>query len=102
MTINLLDQLINRFVDSKNIDDPFPHKFIENIFPSSFYNDLLSNIPDTGLYTPIKDTGTVSKGYPDERFIFNFTEQKDFSKLSNQQKLFFNNLTKVLFSKKIF
>ena len=73
MTINLLDQLINRFVDSKNIDDPFPHKFIENIFPSSFYNNLLSNIPDTGLYTPIKDTGTVSTGYPDERFIFNFT-----------------------------
>ena len=63
---------------------------------------MLNNIPNTGLYTPIKDTGTVSTDYPDERFIFNFTEKKDFSKLSNQQKLFFNNLTKVFFSKKIF
>jgi len=101
-TINLLDQLINSFVDSKNIDDPFPHKFIENIFPSSFYNDLLNNIPDTGLYTPIKDTGSVTTDYSDERFIFNFTDKNDSNKLSNSQQLFFNNLTKVLFSKEIF
>ena len=102
MTINLLDQLINSFIDSKNIEDPFPHKFIENIFPLSFYDDLLNNIPDKSLYTPIKDTGSVGADYPDERFIFNFTDKKDSSKLLNQQKLFFDNLTKVLFAKELF
>lgn len=99
---NIIDAIINNIVKVNVINEPFGHKFIENVFPEDFYNELLNNIPKKKDYTAINKTGTVASNYSDERFIFNFTDEKDLNKLTENQKKFFQKLTKIMFSKKLF
>ena len=53
------------------LSDPFDHKYVENVFPEDFYQELIRNIPEKSNYTPIVETGSVSPGYSPERFVFN-------------------------------
>ena len=48
---------------------PFAHCYVENVFPPAFYRQLLDELPDSGGYAPISDTGTVTRGAYDERFV---------------------------------
>ena len=48
---------------------PFAHFYVENVFPPEFYARLLDELPDTGGYAPINETGTVSGGAYDERYV---------------------------------
>ena len=65
---------------------PYPHFFIQSIFPESFYENILSNLPPTSKYTSIAETGRVTQGSYKERFIISLpdgiealdTHQQDF------------------------
>ena len=46
---NLKNSLIRNIESSELLDKPFVHKFVENVFPESFYNELINNIPSTSL-----------------------------------------------------
>jgi len=59
---------------------PYPHFFIESIFPQDFYEELLSFLPETHLYQKLSETGKASVAY-DKRYIFSL-EEKEFTKLS--------------------
>ncbi|MBY0529784.1 MAG: hypothetical protein K2P51_06295 [Rhabdochlamydiaceae bacterium] len=50
--------------------DPYPHFFVEQIFPEDFYEELLAHLPETALYTSLADTDKVSKGSYQERSIY--------------------------------
>ena len=99
---NIISELVKNISNSQLIAEPFVHQFIEKVFPENFYIQLLENIPDTSEFTAINKTGTVGKDYPDERFIFNYTDEKDFEKLTESQKLFFNDLRYILSSVDLF
>lgn len=48
---------------------PFPHFYVENIFPADFYATLLAKLPAKSVYKRLDETGSVTKGaYPD-RYI---------------------------------
>ena len=99
---NIISGLSNNISNSQVIQEPFVHQFIEKIFPEDFYLQLLENIPNVSEFTAINKTGTVGKDYPDERFVFNYTDQKDTEKLSESQKLFFNELRYIMSSADLF
>ena len=99
---NIISELVKNISNSQLIAEPFVHQFIEKVFPENFYIQLLENIPDTSEFTAINKTGTVGKDYPDERFIFNYTDKKDFEKLTESQKSFFNDLRYILSSVDLF
>jgi hypothetical protein len=47
---------------------PFPHFYLESVFPDDFYRELQAALPPLDAYLRIADTGTVSaEAYP-ERF----------------------------------
>jgi len=98
----IISGLSNHISNSQVIQEPFVHQFIEKIFPEDFYLQLLENIPNVSEFTAINKTGTVGKDYPDERFVFNYTDQKDTEKLSESQKLFFNELRYIMSSADLF
>ena len=99
---NIISELVKNISNSQLIAEPFVYQFIEKVFPENFYIQLLENIPDTSEFTAINKTGTVGKDYPDERFIFNYTDKKDFEKLTESQKSFFNDLRYILSSVDLF
>jgi hypothetical protein len=56
---------------------PFPHFYVENVFPADFYATLLENLPPQSAYRRLDETGTVPKGaYPD-RYICSLEEAEE-------------------------
>lgn len=51
--------------------DPFPHVFVENIFPPAFYAEVQRRMLDDGAYMRLVDTGRVAAAYsPARRCLF--------------------------------
>ncbi len=66
----MIDEILNNFKNSQLHKEPFWYKSVSNIFPKNYYDRLVSDLPEINSYKPINKTGTVSKNYPDERFVF--------------------------------
>ena len=94
--------LIDKILSSELLHNPFDHKFIEDVFPHYFYNNLLANIPDKSDFVPINKTGKVSSNYSPERFTFNFQQKDIINNLEFSKKTFFHNLFKILTSQDLF
>ena len=95
------EHIINRINSSELIQEPFVHKLVKDVFSNNYYQDLLKYLPNKGQYIPITETGSVSKNYSSERYVFNFTRE-NLNKLSKEQNDFFKNLKDILFSGKLF
>jgi hypothetical protein len=98
----ILHTLTKTIFNSPVIDEPFSHKYVQNVFPETFFTEILQNLPDKNNYQKINQTGAVGSRYSDERYIFNFTKENELEKISEKGKLFFKNLTKLLFSEELF
>jgi hypothetical protein len=60
-------QLTYKFANAPIFQFPFPHFFIEDIFPKDFYDELQRNLPDPSLMLPIGEVRPV-RGF-NERFV---------------------------------
>src|SRR5262245_6457433 len=49
---------------------PYPHCYVENVFPDDFYAEMQRNLPDPEAMIPIEEARNV-QGYP-ERFVLEF------------------------------
>jgi hypothetical protein len=55
--------------------DPFPHIFVEEVFPKDFYAEIQRNrLPDES-YCPLVSTGRVGSQYSPERFCYMPSQQ---------------------------
>jgi len=52
---------------------PYPHFFVQNVFPSDFYAEIQANLPDPAALLPIAEVRPV-KGYK-ERFVLGLEDQ---------------------------
>jgi len=102
MNKETLNNLIQNILQSNIIDEPFSHKYVENVFPHNFFTEILNNLPDKNIYKKINQTGSVGSSYSDERYIFNFTDENEIQKLDEKKNHFFRNLTKLMFSEELF
>ena len=74
--MSLLDQIIES-INLSDVDfEPFPHLYINNFFQEDVYLKILNSLPDKRDYIQINKSGSVSKDYADERFVFNITPEK--------------------------
>jgi hypothetical protein len=69
---------------------PYPHIYVENVFPADFYAQLRANWPDPAELTSLADTGRVSKGSYRERFVLPFTPD-GIDKLPDDRREFWSN-----------
>ena len=86
MHIDVNEHVMYKIANEPILTYPYPHFFIQSIFPESFYENILSNLPPTSKYTSIAETGRVIQGSYKERFIISLpdgikvldTHQQDF------------------------
>jgi hypothetical protein len=59
-----------RIANARVLSYPFPHFFVDEIFPPDWYrNELIAQLPDLRLYKRLDETGTVPKGAYPERYV---------------------------------
>ena len=76
MHIDVNDHVMYKIANEPILTYPYPHFFIQSIFPESFYENILSNLPPTSKYTSIAETGRVTQGSYKERFIIFVTARQ--------------------------
>jgi hypothetical protein len=54
---------------------PFPHIYVEDVFPTETYRELISAMPSRDSFVRIDKTGAVAPGYYKERFVYSFGQQ---------------------------
>jgi hypothetical protein len=47
---NPLTYVIDRLRTSEVLEDPYPHYYLEDVFPSEYYQSLLRHLPDSSVY----------------------------------------------------
>lgn len=55
---------------------PYPHIYVESVFPEDFYAEMRRNWPDSSALVSLESTGRVPKGAYPERFILPMTEDE--------------------------
>jgi hypothetical protein len=61
---------------------PFPHFYVNPVFPADFYAELRRRLPATSVYQPLHETGTVDQGSYAERYVCDLeaAEEDEFSR----------------------
>ena len=66
-----LAHIIERLQTSETTPDPYPHYFLENVFPDEFYWSLLQHLPGGGAYQNLFEITTLKLDH------FRFRDQRD-------------------------
>jgi hypothetical protein len=56
---------------------PFPHFFVNPVFPDGFYRELRARLPQVSEYQRLDQTGTVPKGAYPERFVCSVEDMEE-------------------------
>ena len=88
-------QLVYKFANAEVYGFPYPHCFIENIFPDDFYAELQRNLPDPAAMIPIEQARPV-KGYK-ERFVLDVSG-KQLETLPEEKRKFWHDFREWLLS----
>jgi hypothetical protein len=56
---------------------PFPHIYVEDVFPDDYYRALREHLPERDAYQRLDETGTVAKGMYEERYIVASSELEE-------------------------
>ena len=59
---------MERISAAKLRETPFPHIYVENVFPDAFYAQLRKFLPPTDNYVPLVQSGRVPKTYSPSRY----------------------------------
>jgi hypothetical protein len=68
---------------------PYPHFYLENVFPAEFYAEIRRNLPDPAVMIPIEKARNVT-GYK-ERFVLDMS-QKSLSLLPDEKRAFWTEM----------
>lgn len=83
-------QVIYRIANAPLREYPYPHFYLESVFPDAFYRSIRRHWPDGASLVSLADSGRVTPGaYPD-RFILPFTP-KQIEKLPREKRDFWHD-----------
>jgi hypothetical protein len=68
MEIDARAHVFYRVANAPLLSYPFPHFYVESVFPEAYYRSLLDALPPLASYMPLSETGTVTAGSYKERF----------------------------------
>lgn len=79
----VLAHVVDKISNAEVINEPFPHFYIEEVFPEDFYNKLLETLPGGALYKKWTDVGRVKEKqysrriqwYLEEEWMMDFPEE---------------------------
>lgn len=54
---------------------PFPHIYVQNVFPADFYHELRGRLPPAEAYQNLEALKRVGAGYPDTRLVMVVTPE---------------------------
>lgn len=74
MSFDVEQYLHYKIANARFLNYPFPHFYLEEIFPPQWYLDLVARLPDQRYYTRLDETGSVPKGAYPERYVCNLTD----------------------------
>jgi hypothetical protein len=63
------EHVCQRLADTPTTEQPFPHVYVENVFPAHWYAELIERLPAQERYQRLDEAGTVTKGAYPERFV---------------------------------
>lgn len=86
------DHVIYQVANAPLRSHPYPHFYVESVFPADFYEELRRNWPTAAQLVSLESTGRVSKGSYPERFIMPLKEQ-EIAKLSSDKRAFWSELS---------
>lgn len=71
-----------RIANAPVLGYPFPHFYLEGVFPDEFYRELRARLPGLEDYKRLDETGTVLKGTYPERYICSSSdlEEREFER----------------------
>jgi hypothetical protein len=69
------EHVLYQIANARIREYPFPHIYVERVFPDDFYARLRENWPDDKAFVPLADTGRVPKGAYPERYVLPVTPE---------------------------
>ena len=99
--------LAYKIANTPILNFPFPHMYVENIFPDDFYSKIQENLLEQKEMTSLADNDTDNYGLAGykERFIVDLAKEEAMSKVQKEKQKFLSELgeifTKGTFSKLI-
>ncbi|HSD41823.1 MAG TPA: hypothetical protein VLD36_08140 [Burkholderiales bacterium] len=69
MSFDAENHVVYRIANAPLLTYPFPHFYVESVFPDDFYRELRARLPEAAAYTRIDETGGVTKGAYQERSV---------------------------------
>lgn len=97
MNKRIIEHLKSQIQKAHLISNPYPHFYIEKIFPDDFYQELLENLPSLSSYRSLSETGKVSKGSFKERFVFPLKDP-ELQRLPSPQETFWHSFSEIFHS----
>lgn len=73
MSFSVEQHVIYQIANAPMREHPFPHLFVDSVFPADFYAKLRSCWLDASSLVRLGESGRVSRGAYPERFIFQLT-----------------------------
>lgn len=93
------EHVIYQIANAPMREYPFPHIYVESVFPPEFYAALRRNWPDSQYLVSLADTGRVTKGTYAERFIMPL-EPPEVDKLPEGSRQFWTNVAQWLHARR--
>lgn len=87
--------LIYKIANTQLRNFPFPHIYVQDVFPDGFYAEMRKYLPDNDGYIALADTGRVGKGYSRARLAL-FPSDLDKAKINATQRDFWRRVFETL------
>jgi hypothetical protein len=69
-----LEHLLDRFRSAWIVQEPYPHYYLENIFPSDYYRSLLKHLPDSSVYQNLYEVTDLKLDHFRNRYQRDFND----------------------------
>ncbi|HEX6047219.1 MAG TPA: hypothetical protein VFZ22_22205 [Pyrinomonadaceae bacterium] len=97
---SLLEHFVDRLRGARVELDPFPHYFVEHMFPEDYYRQMLRHLPPTGVYRNLYEVTDLKLDH------FRHRDQRDMDhgwtdNLPAEQKLFWNSFNQWFLSEEL-
>jgi len=92
---DILDHILSRIQGEKIDPDPFPHFFVDRVFPDDFYAALLQNLPKPQQFIPVDYFGAPTEEENSDRSVIDLNADQ-LAPLAAKQKKFWGDLAAAL------
>jgi hypothetical protein len=93
MQDGVFEHVVRRMESAPMRTFPFPHIYVESVFPPQYYAELRRNWPNASSLVPLASTGRVPEGAYPERFIMPLTT-KSIGALPDETRPFWSDFAR--------